>query len=98
MIWCVVTAPTVVALHGGGCPMQIFVTQGRYSREAIKGMSERPEDRGPVVAELCERAGGRLLGYYLTFGEHDLLIVSEMPGHRKRLRSCSPRRPAGCPT
>jgi uncharacterized protein with GYD domain len=63
--------------------MQIFVTQGRYSREAIKGMIDSPEDRGPVVAKLCEQAGGRLLAYYLTFGEHDFLTMAEMPSHRE---------------
>jgi uncharacterized protein with GYD domain len=59
--------------------MPIFITQGRYSREAIKGMIAKPEDRGPVVAKLVEEAGGRMLAYYVTFGEYDFLIVSEMP-------------------
>ncbi len=63
--------------------MQTFVTQGRYSREAIRGMIDRPEDRDPVVAKLCEQIGGRLLAYSVTFGEHDFLIVTEMPSHRK---------------
>lgn len=63
--------------------MPIFISQGRYSREAIKGMIAKPEDRGPVVAKLCEAAGGRMLAYYITFGEHDFLVVSEMPGPKE---------------
>jgi uncharacterized protein with GYD domain len=63
--------------------MQIFITQGRYSRESVKGMIERPEDRSEAVAKLCEQVGGRLLAYYVTFGEHDFLIVTEMPSPRE---------------
>lgn len=63
--------------------MPIFITQGRYSRDAIKGMIAKPEDRGPIAAKLVEEAGGRLLAYYVTFGEYDWLIVSEMPGPKE---------------
>jgi uncharacterized protein with GYD domain len=63
--------------------MPIFITQGRYSRDAIRGMIAKPEDRSPMVASLCEAAGGKLLAYYVTFGEHDFLVVSEMPGPKE---------------
>ena len=58
--------------------MPIYITQGRYSREAIKGMIIRPEDRADAVARLLSKAGGRLLGYYLTFGEYDFLCIFEV--------------------
>lgn len=60
--------------------MPIFITQGRYTRDAIKGMIVRPEDRAEVVSRLMSKAGGRLIGYYLTFGEYDFLVIAEMPG------------------
>ncbi|MGE0565688.1 MAG: GYD domain-containing protein [Pseudolabrys sp.] len=60
--------------------MPIFVTQGRYSREAVKGMLVKPEDRADAVSRLLSKAGGRLIGYYLTFGEYDFLIIADMPG------------------
>jgi uncharacterized protein with GYD domain len=60
--------------------MAIFITQGRYTREAIKGMIVRPEDRAEAVSRLMSKAGGRLIGYYLTFGEYDFLVIAEMPG------------------
>ena len=58
--------------------MPIYITQGRYTREAIKGMIVRPEDRADAVARLLSKAGGRLLGYYLTFGEYDFLCIFEV--------------------
>jgi uncharacterized protein with GYD domain len=65
--------------------MPIFITQGRYSQQAIKGMADNPEDRAEPVRQLFERAGGRVLNYYMTFGEHDFLIVSEVPDEKTML-------------
>ena len=59
--------------------MPIYITQGRYTREAIKGMVARPEDRAEALSRLLSKAGGRLIGYYLTFGEYDFLTVAEAP-------------------
>ena len=59
--------------------MPIFITQGRYTREAIKGMVVKPEDRAEAVGRLLSKSGGRLLGYYLTFGEYDFLTIAEAP-------------------
>ncbi len=59
--------------------MPIYITQGRYTRDAIKGMIVKPEDRAEAVSRLMAKAGGRLIGYYLTFGEYDFLTIAEMP-------------------
>jgi uncharacterized protein with GYD domain len=59
--------------------MPIYITQGRYTREAIRGMTTRPEDRADAVSRLLSKAGGRLIGYYFTFGEFDFLTIAEAP-------------------
>ncbi len=59
--------------------MPIFITQGRYTRDAIRGMIMKPEDRADAVSRLLSKAGGRLVGYYLTFGEYDFLAIAEAP-------------------
>jgi uncharacterized protein with GYD domain len=67
---------------GVGCDgecMPIYITQGRYTREAVKGMIMRPEDRADAISRLLSKAGGRLLGYYVTFGEYDFLSIAELP-------------------
>jgi uncharacterized protein with GYD domain len=63
----------------GDHAMPIYITQGRYSRDAVKGMIVRPEDRADAVSRLASKAGGRLIGYYLTFGEFDFMAIMEMP-------------------
>ena len=59
--------------------MPIYITQGRYTREAIKGMIVRPEDRADAVSRLLAKAGGRLLGYFVAFGEYAFMVISELP-------------------
>jgi uncharacterized protein with GYD domain len=59
--------------------MPIFISQGRYSQDAMRGMVTTPEDRTEPVSKLIEAAGGKLLGYYVTFGEYDWLLVVEAP-------------------
>jgi uncharacterized protein with GYD domain len=60
--------------------MTIYLTQGRYTREAISGMIESPEDRAESVSKLAKASGAKLLGYYLTFGEFDFLVIMESDG------------------
>lgn len=57
--------------------MAIFITQGRYTADAIKGMVDNPQNREKAVADLMEKAGAKLLALYFTFGEYDFLSISE---------------------
>jgi uncharacterized protein with GYD domain len=85
-------AVAAIARQVGGCmnkpagnregTMAIFISQGRYTREAIQGMTANPEDRSKAVAKLVKAAGGKLLSYYLTFGEYDFLLVAEAPDEK----------------
>lgn len=59
--------------------MPHFITQGRFTQDAIKGMLAKPEDRAEAVGQLLAHAGGKLVGYYMTFGEYDFLLISEGP-------------------
>ncbi|MBS0533221.1 MAG: GYD domain-containing protein [Proteobacteria bacterium] len=59
--------------------MPIYITQGRYTRDAIKGMLVKPEDRAEAVSRLLSKVGGRLVGYYVTFGEYDFLLIADAP-------------------
>ena len=59
--------------------MPIYITQGRYTRDAIKGMIIKPEDRADAVGRLLAKAGSKLIGFYLTFGEYDFMVIAEAP-------------------
>lgn len=57
--------------------MTIYITQGRYTQEAVRGMVSKPEDRAEAVEELMKAAGGKLLNYYVTCGDYDFLVIME---------------------
>jgi len=59
--------------------MTVFITQGRYTTQGLKGLVAKPEDRMAEVKGLIERSGGKLIDYYITFGEYDFIIISEGP-------------------
>ncbi|WP_157961410.1 GYD domain-containing protein [Microvirga flavescens] len=59
--------------------MPLFITQGRFTSEALRGMLANPENREEAVSQLFAKSGGKLLAYYMTFGEYDFLVVSEGP-------------------
>lgn len=65
--------------------MSIYVLRGRYASEALKGMMATPEDREAAIAKVVEKAGGKLLAYYLTFGDDDWLLIIDCPNNEAAL-------------
>jgi len=62
--------------------MPIYISRGRFTSEAVKGMLAKPENREEAVAKLFQSVGGRLIGWYLTFGRHDWLVIGEFPDEK----------------
>jgi uncharacterized protein with GYD domain len=65
--------------------MSIYILRGRYNSEAIKAMMASPEDREASIGKVAEKAGGKLIGYYLTFGEDDWLVIIDCPNNEVAL-------------
>lgn len=57
--------------------MAIYITQGNYTEQSVKGMVEQPEDRLKAVKELMESIGATLIQYYVTTGEYDFMVIAE---------------------
>ena len=62
--------------------MTIYISRGRFTSEAVKGMLAKPENREDAVAKLFKSTGGKLIGWYLTFGRHDWLAIGEFPNEK----------------
>ena len=75
--------------------MPIYISRGRFTSEAVKGMVAKPENRKEAVSKLFESVGGRLIEWYLTFGRHDWLVIGEFPDDKAAaaavLRRCRGR-------
>ena len=44
--------------------MTIYISRGRFTSDAVKGMVAKPENREEAVSKLCESVGGKLIGSY----------------------------------
>jgi uncharacterized protein with GYD domain len=62
--------------------MPLFISRGNYTREALAGMTAKPEDRTEAVSKLLSAVGGKLHGLYMTFGEYDFLLIGEAPSEQ----------------
>ena len=59
--------------------MPVYVSQFAYTPEAWAAFTDNPEDRSTPVREQVESMGGRVICWYLSFGEYDGLIIFEVP-------------------
>jgi uncharacterized protein with GYD domain len=64
--------------------MPIYISRGRFTSDAVKGMLAKPENREEAVAKLFKSVGGKLIGWYLTFGHHDWLAIGECSPLQRR--------------
>jgi uncharacterized protein with GYD domain len=69
--------PRADNVGGKSCPT--FIAQGRFTKDAVKGMMQSPEDRTEPVGHLFEALGARLVSWYMTSGEYDWLLIVEAP-------------------
>lgn len=61
--------------------MPSYLLQTSYTQEALSTLIKKPQDRTEVVRKAIEKLGGKLVGFWLAFGEHDIICVVEMPNN-----------------
>jgi uncharacterized protein with GYD domain len=60
--------------------MPTFMLQVAYSSAALNSLITHPEDRAEAIRRPIENLGGRIAGFWLSFGElYDYVCVIEMP-------------------
>jgi uncharacterized protein with GYD domain len=59
--------------------MPRFLHQISYTSEAMAQLIAHPQDRFEVVRAPIEKLGGRVEHGYFAFGEHDAVLITEMP-------------------
>ena len=59
--------------------MPYYMTQAAYTGDAVKSMMASPQDRAAVLGKIIEAAGGKMVQFFFTFGEYDVVIISEAP-------------------
>lgn len=56
-----------------------YVSFFSYTTESIKGMMDRPSDRTAAAKVLVESLGGTMEAFYWMQGQHDGLLITELP-------------------
>lgn len=56
--------------------MATFLMLGKYSSEALKGISK---ERTEKATSIIKKYGGKVNSMYALLGEHDLLFIVDMP-------------------
>jgi len=59
--------------------MPFFLHQVGYTSEAIARLIANPQDRFEAVRGPIEKLGGKIKDSYFAFGEHDAVVITEMP-------------------
>src|SRR4051812_12333494 len=59
--------------------MPHYLARFRYSTESIRAMVDNPQDRAEVARAGIESVGGKLLGFWIAFGDCDGVFIAEMP-------------------
>jgi uncharacterized protein with GYD domain len=59
--------------------MPRFLHQVSYTSEALAGLIANPHDRFEAVRGPIEKLGGKIEHGYFAFGEHDAVLITEMP-------------------
>lgn len=62
--------------------MPIFLMFGKYSSEAMKGISS---ERTEKAQALIKQHGGKVVSMYAVLGEHDLVFTLEFPNAERAL-------------
>ncbi|HUV08336.1 MAG TPA: GYD domain-containing protein [Spirochaetia bacterium] len=64
--------------------MSTFFMFGRYSEEAIKGISP---DRTKKANSVLQDYGGKLHSIYALLGKYDLIIIADFPGTEEAMKA-----------
>ena len=62
--------------------MPIFMMFGKYSSEALKGISPERTDK---AVEVIKKNGGKVISMYAVLGEHDLVLTLDFSNSEKAL-------------
>ncbi len=61
--------------------MPMFMVQASYTNTAWGKLVQRPENRMEGLKPVMEQLGGKILAWYYTFGDYDLIVLFEVPNN-----------------
>jgi len=59
--------------------MAHYLLQVSYTSEAWANLVKNPHDRVAVVSKAIQNLGGNVVGGWLSFGDYDVVLISDLP-------------------
>jgi uncharacterized protein with GYD domain len=60
--------------------MPKFLVEAAYTAEGLRGLQkDKASGRKQAVTKVVESLGGKVDAFYFSFGERDVIIISDMP-------------------
>lgn len=59
--------------------MAYYLLQAAYTPDSWAAMIKNPQNRAEAVGPMIEKLGGSIKGFWLAFGEYDVIAIVEMP-------------------
>jgi len=60
--------------------MPKYMVEASYTAEGLKGLhKDKSSGRRAAVAKAVESLGGKLEAYYFALGEHDVVVIADLP-------------------
>ncbi len=57
----------------------MYLLQVSYTTEALAAMIKKPQNRGEAVRKAIEKLGGAIGGFWMSFGDYDVVAIIDMP-------------------
>ena len=62
--------------------MALYMYQAAYTSQSWAAQMSNPQNRVEAVGrQVCEAAGGTLIGGWLCFGDYDIVIIANVPNN-----------------
>jgi uncharacterized protein with GYD domain len=61
--------------------MATYMVQASYTSTAWNKLVQRPENRMEALKPVVEKLGGRVLAWYYGFGDHDVVVLFDVPSN-----------------
>jgi uncharacterized protein with GYD domain len=75
---CVPLESFILCVAKGEIAMETYVILANYTQKGVASVKESPA-RLQAVRKAVEAAGGKWLGWYLTMGQYDMVLIVQAP-------------------
>ncbi len=78
-LWLPLDVAAAAEVPEKGHLMTHYLVEAKYSDQAWAAMAQSPQDRSELLRPVVESLGGKIDSFWFSFGDHDAVVVLELP-------------------